>query len=44
MANYESLSEYGDLPPIAHLLAAKCRPIAARLGVQVGEKVAMLRE
>jgi uncharacterized protein with ATP-grasp and redox domains len=43
MANYESLSEYGDLPPVAFLLAAKCRPIAARLGVAVGEKAALLR-
>lgn len=42
MANYESLSEYDDLPPVAHLLAAKCRPIAARIGVEVGEKVALL--
>lgn len=44
MANYESLSEYTDLPPVAHLLAAKCRPIAQRLGVRVGDKVALLRE
>jgi uncharacterized protein with ATP-grasp and redox domains len=43
MANYESLSEFGDLPPVAFLLAAKCRPIAARLGVAVGEKAALLR-
>lgn len=43
MANYESLSEYDDLPPVAFLLAAKCRPIAARLGVAVGEKAALLR-
>jgi uncharacterized protein with ATP-grasp and redox domains len=43
MANYESLSEYGGLPPVAFLLAAKCRPIAARLGVGIGEKVALLR-
>lgn len=43
MANYESLSECGDLPPVAFLLAAKCRPIAARLGVAVGEKAALLR-
>jgi damage-control phosphatase, subfamily I len=43
MANYESLSESGDLPPVAFLLAAKCRPIAARLGVAVGEKAALLR-
>ena len=27
---------------VAYLLAAKCRPIAARLGVEVGDKVAML--
>ncbi|NLX49805.1 MAG: DUF89 family protein [Methanospirillum sp.] len=44
MANYESLEEYGGLPPIAYLLAAKCRPIASRLGVSVGDKVALLRE
>lgn len=44
MANYESLTEYSGLPPVAHLLAAKCRPIAERLGVGVGEKVALLRE
>jgi uncharacterized protein with ATP-grasp and redox domains len=43
MANFESLSEYGGLPPVAYLLAAKCRPIAARLGVAVGDKVALLR-
>ena len=43
MANYESLSEYGGLPPVAFLLAAKCRPIAARLEVGIGEKVALLR-
>jgi uncharacterized protein with ATP-grasp and redox domains len=43
MANYESLSEYGDLPPVAFLLAAKCRPIASRLGIGVGEKAALLR-
>ena len=43
MANYESLTEYSGLPPVAHLLAAKCRPIAMRIGVEVGEKVALLR-
>lgn len=42
MANYESLSEYTGLPPVAYLLTAKCRPIAGRLGVRVGEKVALL--
>lgn len=43
MANYESLTEYDGLPPVAFLLAAKCRPIAQRLGVPVGAKVAQLR-
>ncbi len=42
MANYESLSESCGLPPVAFLLAAKCRPIAARLGVAIGEKAALL--
>jgi uncharacterized protein with ATP-grasp and redox domains len=44
MANYESLREYCDLPPVAYLLAAKCIPIAEDLGVPHGSKVAVLRE
>ena len=44
MANYESLSEYRDLPPVAYLMAAKCEPIAEEVGVPKGSKVAMLRE
>lgn len=43
MANFESISEMGDLPPVAYLLAAKCRPVADELGVPVGVKVAKLR-
>jgi len=43
MANYESLSETGGLPPVAYLLAAKCRPVADEIGVPVGSKIAMLR-
>ncbi|OPX70665.1 MAG: hypothetical protein A4E37_00041 [Methanoregulaceae archaeon PtaB.Bin056] len=43
MANYESLSEYHDLPPIAYLMAVKCEPIADEVGVPRGSKVAMLR-
>jgi damage-control phosphatase, subfamily I len=43
MANFESLSEMNDLPPVAYLLAAKCRPVADELGVPVGVKVAKLR-
>lgn len=43
MANFESISEMSDLPPVAYLLAAKCGPVAAELGVPVGVKVAKLR-
>jgi damage-control phosphatase, subfamily I len=43
MANFESLSEMDNLPPVAYLLAAKCKPVADELGVPVGSKVAMLR-
>ncbi|HET6581178.1 MAG TPA: ARMT1-like domain-containing protein [Methanoregula sp.] len=43
MANYESLSEMKNLPPVAYLLAAKCRPVADELGVPVGSKIAMLQ-
>ncbi len=44
MANYESLSEYSGLPPVAFLMAVKCEPIAEEVGVPRGSKVAMLRE
>ncbi|NYT06892.1 MAG: DUF89 family protein [Methanomicrobiales archaeon] len=44
MANYESLSEYTGLPPVAFLMAVKCEPIAEAVGVPRGSKVAMLRE
>jgi uncharacterized protein with ATP-grasp and redox domains len=43
MANFESLSEMADLPLVAYLLAAKCRPVADELGVPVGVKVAKLQ-
>lgn len=43
MANFESISELHDLPPVAYLLAAKCGPVAHELGVPVGVKVAKLR-
>jgi uncharacterized protein with ATP-grasp and redox domains len=43
MANFESLSEMDNLPPVAYLLAAKCKPVADELGVPVGSKVAMLQ-
>jgi hypothetical protein len=43
MANFESLSEMDNLPPVAYLLAAKCKPVADELGVPVGSKIAILR-
>jgi hypothetical protein len=43
MANFESLSEMTDLPPVAYLLAAKCQPVADEIGVPVGVKIAKLR-
>ena len=42
MANYESLSRYEELPPVAYLMAAKCDPIAEEIGVPRGAKVALL--
>lgn len=44
MANFESLFERHDLPPVAYLMAAKCQPVADEAGVPVGSKIAMLRE
>jgi len=44
MANYESLSTYRDLPPVAYLMAVKCDPVAEDVGVPRGVKIAMLRE
>ncbi len=44
MANFESLSEMDNLPPVAYLLAAKCKPVADELGVPVGSKIALLRK
>jgi hypothetical protein len=43
MANFESLSEMDDLPPLAYLMAAKCKPVADEIGVPVGSKIALLR-
>ena len=44
MANYESLSEYGNMPPIAYLMCVKCEMIAEDSGIARGSKIAMLRE
>ena len=43
MANFESLSEMENLPPVAYLMAAKCKPVADEVGVPVGSKIAMLQ-
>ena len=44
MANYESLSEYRDLPPVAYLMAVKCETIAGDVGAPKGSKIALLRQ
>jgi damage-control phosphatase, subfamily I len=44
MANYESLSEYRNLPPVAYLMCIKCEMIAEDSGIARGSKIAMLRE
>ena len=44
MANYESLSDERDLPPVAYLMSVKCGPIGADIGIRVGSRVALLRE
>ncbi|MDO8841465.1 DUF89 domain-containing protein [Methanocalculus sp.] len=42
LANYESLSDYSNLPPVAYLMMVKCEPIARILGVPKGVKIARL--
>jgi uncharacterized protein with ATP-grasp and redox domains len=44
MANYEALTEYGDLPPTGYLMAVKCPTIAEEVGVPEGSLVALLEE
>ncbi|OPY37636.1 MAG: hypothetical protein A4E35_01225 [Methanoregula sp. PtaU1.Bin051] len=44
MANYESLSMYRDLPPVAYLMAVKCQPVADDVGIPVGSRIALLRD
>ena len=43
MANFESLSEMDNLPPVAYLMATKCKPVANEVGVPVGSKIALLQ-
>jgi damage-control phosphatase, subfamily I len=44
MANYESLSDCRDLPPVAYLMSVKCDPIGSDIGIPTGSRVALLRE
>jgi uncharacterized protein with ATP-grasp and redox domains len=44
MANFESLSEYENMPPIAYLMCVKCEMIAGITGIKRGSKIAKLRE
>ena len=44
MANYESLSMYRNLPPVAYLMCVKCEMIAQDSGIPRGSKIALLRE
>jgi uncharacterized protein with ATP-grasp and redox domains len=44
MANYESLSEYNDLPPVAYLMCVKCEMIAEDSGIARVSKIALLRK
>ncbi len=44
MANYESLSEYRNIPPVAYLMCVKCEMIAEDSGIARGSKIALLRE
>jgi uncharacterized protein with ATP-grasp and redox domains len=41
MANYEMLSEY-SFRPVAYLMRVKCAPVAASVGVHVGDFIAKL--
>ena len=43
MANYESLSEYDTLPPVAYLMCVKCEMVAEDSGIPRGSKIALLR-
>jgi uncharacterized protein with ATP-grasp and redox domains len=43
MANYESLSCYDNLPPVAYLMCVKCDMIAEDTGFPRGSKIALLR-
>ncbi|MCZ0861095.1 ARMT1-like domain-containing protein [Methanocorpusculum sp. MG] len=43
LANYESLTEYEGLPPVAYLMTVKCEPVARHVGAKKGDLIAVLR-
>lgn len=43
MANFESLHEYENMPPIAYLMCVKCAMIAGITGIRRGSKIALFR-
>ncbi|ACL17452.1 damage-control phosphatase ARMT1 family protein [Methanosphaerula palustris] len=43
MANFESLSLYPNLPPVAYLMSVKCVPVGEMVGMPVGSMVALLK-
>ncbi|MDV0441490.1 damage-control phosphatase ARMT1 family protein [Methanorbis furvi] len=43
LANYESLTEYENLPPVAYLMTVKCEPVARHVGAKKGDLIAVLR-
>ncbi len=44
MANYESLSQYEGLPPVAYLMCVKCQMIADDSGIVKGSKIAVIKK
>ena len=44
LANYESLTEYAGLPPVAYLMTVKCEPVARHVGAKKGDLIAVLRQ
>lgn len=43
LANYESLTEYANIPPVAYLMTVKCEPVARHVGAHKGDLIAVLR-
>jgi uncharacterized protein with ATP-grasp and redox domains len=43
LANYESFTEYDNLPPVAYLMTVKCDPVARHVGAERGDLIAVLR-